>query len=111
MVGGRQNPAEIARWFAALPNLAQPEQYLDGLTRGLRLTGVRNLQVPGADQTFARLLSSSSEAVQIVPLLRASRTDPPGAAGRPFARSAAGQPRSRGPGAAGRAFRRRSASA
>ena len=64
MIGGRQNPAEIARWFAALSKVAQPENYLDGLTRGLRLVRARNLQVPGADQTFARLLSSSSEAVQ-----------------------------------------------
>jgi putative membrane-bound dehydrogenase-like protein len=64
MIGGRQNPGEIARWFAALPKLAQPEKYLEGLTRGLRLVHARNLQVPGADQTFARLLSSNSEAVQ-----------------------------------------------
>lgn len=64
MIGGRQNPAEIARWFAALPKLAQPEEYLAGLTRGLRLVGTRNLKVPGADQTFARLLSSGSETVQ-----------------------------------------------
>ncbi len=64
MIGGRQNPAEIARWFAALPKLTQQEKYLDGLTRGLRLVRARNLQVPGADQTFARLLASNSEAVQ-----------------------------------------------
>jgi hypothetical protein len=64
MIGGRQNPAEIARWFAALPKVAQAESYLDGLTRGLRLVRARNLQVPGADQTFARLLSSSSDGVQ-----------------------------------------------
>ena len=37
---------------------------MDGLTRGLRLVRARNLQVPGADQTFARLLASNSEAVQ-----------------------------------------------
>jgi putative membrane-bound dehydrogenase-like protein len=64
MIGGRQNPAEMARWFAALPKVAQPEKYLDGFTRGLRLVRARSLQVPGADQAFARLLSSSSEAVQ-----------------------------------------------
>jgi hypothetical protein len=64
MIGGRQSPAEIARWFAALPTVAQAESYLDGLTRGLRLVRARNLQVPGADQTFARLLSSNSDAVQ-----------------------------------------------
>jgi putative heme-binding domain-containing protein len=64
MIGGRQNPAEIARWFAALPKLSQQEKYLDGLTRGLRLVRARNLQFPGADQAFARLLASNNEAVQ-----------------------------------------------
>jgi putative heme-binding domain-containing protein len=64
MIGGRQNPAELAAWFAALPKLAQPERYLAGLTRGLRLVGARNLKVPGAEQAFARLLASGSEAAQ-----------------------------------------------
>jgi putative membrane-bound dehydrogenase-like protein len=64
MIGGRQNPAELAAWFAALPKLAEPENYLAGLTRGLRLVGARNLKVPGAEQTFARLLASGSEAAQ-----------------------------------------------
>jgi len=64
MIGGRQNPAELAAWFAALPKLAEPEKYLAGLTRGLRLVGARNLKVPGAEQSFARLLASGSEAAQ-----------------------------------------------
>ena len=110
MIGGRQNPAEIARWFAALPKVAQPENYLDGLTRGLRLVRARNLQVPGADQTFARLLSSGSEAVQraawessrhfaLSALIRRAEVDslspdlPPA------------ESRTRGPGAARRALR------
>ena len=86
MIGGRQNPAEIARWFAALPKLTQQEKYLDGLTRGLRLVRARNLQVPGADQTFARLLASgqrggAARGLGIVALLRAGRADAAGAAG------------------------------
>jgi len=64
MIGGRQDPAELAAWFAALPKLAEPEKYLTGLTRGLRLVGARNLKVAGAEQAFARLLASGSEEAQ-----------------------------------------------
>lgn len=64
MIGGRQNPAELAAWLAALPKVGQPEQYLAGLNRGLRLTGARNLRVPRAEKALARLLSSGSEPVQ-----------------------------------------------
>ena len=64
MIGGRQNPAELAAWFAALPKLQQPERYLAGLTRGLRLVGARSLKVPGAEQAFARLLASGTDEVQ-----------------------------------------------
>ena len=55
---------ELTAWFAALPKLAQPERYLAGLTRGLHLVGARNLRVPGAEQAFARLLASGTEAAQ-----------------------------------------------
>jgi len=64
MIGGRQNPAELAAWFAAMPKLSHPENYLAGLTRGLRLVGARNLKVTGAEQAFSRLLSSESEDAQ-----------------------------------------------
>jgi putative membrane-bound dehydrogenase-like protein len=64
LIGGRQNQAELAAWFGALPKLEQPERYLAGLTRGLRLVNARNLRVPGAEQAFARLLASGSEPVQ-----------------------------------------------
>ena len=37
MIGGRQDPAELARWFSALPKAGDPEKLLTGLTRGLRL--------------------------------------------------------------------------
>jgi HEAT repeat protein len=64
MIGGRQNPAELADWLATVPRLKRPEQCLMGLTRGLRLVGARNLRIPGADQSLERLLSSGSEPVQ-----------------------------------------------
>ena len=109
-----RNPAEMARWFAALPKVAQPEKYLDRFTRGLRLVRARNLQVPGADQAFARLLSSSSEAVQraawessryfaLGALIHRAQQD------ALYARFACGQPRPGDSGTARRAFRWRSA--
>jgi len=64
LIGGRQNRAELAAWFAALPKVGEPEKYLAGLTRGLRLVSARNLNVSGAEQAFARLLSSGNEALQ-----------------------------------------------
>lgn len=64
MIGARQNPAELAGWLATLPTLKDPEQYLAGLIRGLRLVGARNLRIPGADQSLAKLLSSAKEPVQ-----------------------------------------------
>ena len=64
LIGGRQNRAELAAWFAALPKIGEPEKCLAGLTRGLRLVGARNLQVPGAEQAFGRLLSSGNDALE-----------------------------------------------
>lgn len=64
IIGARQNPAEITEWLSTLPRLNQPEQYLEGLTRGLRLVGARNLRIPGAERLLAGLLSSGSEPVQ-----------------------------------------------
>ncbi len=64
LIGSRQDPAEIAAWFAALPKLRQPEKCLVGLTRGLRLAGARSLRVPGADRAFARLLASGDDSLQ-----------------------------------------------
>jgi putative heme-binding domain-containing protein len=64
IIGARQNKNEIAQWFAALLKLSQPDRFLEGLTHGLRMANTRNLQIPGAEQAFTRLLASSSEPVQ-----------------------------------------------
>ena len=55
MIGARQNPAELAAWFTALPSSSEPEKYLAGLTRGLRLVGARNLRVPGAERSLGAI--------------------------------------------------------
>jgi putative membrane-bound dehydrogenase-like protein len=64
LIGARQNKNEIARWFQALPKLSDPDKYLSGLTRGLRLTNARNMQVPGAEKALTALLVTGSEPVQ-----------------------------------------------
>jgi putative membrane-bound dehydrogenase-like protein len=64
LIGARQNKNEIALWFKALPKLNDPDKYLAGLTRGLRLTNTRNLQIPGAEKVLTELLVSGSEPVQ-----------------------------------------------
>ncbi len=64
LIGARSNRNELGPWFAALPKLTHPDSALAGLTRGLKLAGARNLQVAGADQAFARLLSSGNDAVE-----------------------------------------------
>ena len=64
LIGARQNPAELSRWFAVLPKLSHPESALDGLSRGLKLSNARHLQVPGAEQIVTRLIKSGSEPVQ-----------------------------------------------
>jgi putative membrane-bound dehydrogenase-like protein len=64
LIGARANKSELSAWFAALPKLSQPEKVLAGLTRGLKLANVRNLQVPGAEQAFTRLMRSGKEPVE-----------------------------------------------
>lgn len=64
LIGARQNSAEISGWFAALPKLTQPDQALEGLTRGLRISNARNVRAPGVEQALTRLLASGSESVQ-----------------------------------------------
>jgi putative heme-binding domain-containing protein len=64
LIGARQNPAELSRWFAVLPKLSHPESALDGLNRGLKLSNARHLQVPGAEQIVSRLIKSGSEPAE-----------------------------------------------
>jgi putative membrane-bound dehydrogenase-like protein len=64
LIGSRQNTGELAQWFRSLPRLSAPDKLLGGLTRGLRLANVKNLRVPGVEQTITRLLASGSEPVQ-----------------------------------------------
>ena len=64
LIGARQNAGELSQWFARMPKLNASDKYLEGLTRGLRLSKARSLKVPGAEQALTRLLASGSESVQ-----------------------------------------------
>ncbi len=64
LIGARQNAGELSQWFARVPKLSAPDKYLDGLTRGLRLSKARNLKVAGAEQALTRLLASGNDSVQ-----------------------------------------------
>ena len=64
LIGARQKSDEISQWFTSLPHLSRPDQLLDGLARGLRLSAARSLQAPGVEPALEKMLSSSDESVQ-----------------------------------------------
>lgn len=64
LIGSRQNPNELARWFAGLTKLQHPDKELAGLTRGLELVRARNLQVPGAEAALTKQIETGNEPVR-----------------------------------------------
>jgi putative membrane-bound dehydrogenase-like protein len=64
LIGAKHNPVEIAHFLTALPRLKQPDAALSGLSRGLRLAGIKTLRVPGAERLLARYLDSPSDAME-----------------------------------------------
>ncbi len=64
LIGAKHNPADIAHFLSALPRLKQPDAALSGLSRGLRLAGIKTIQVPGAEGLLARYLNSPSEVTE-----------------------------------------------
>ena len=64
LIGARLNQNELSQWFAALTKVSHPDQFLEGLTRGLKTSNARNLRVPGAEQALTKLLASDSQPVQ-----------------------------------------------
>ena len=63
-IGAKHDPREIAYFLSALPRLALPDAGLSGLARGLRLTGVKTIRVPGAEALLATYLNSRSEPIE-----------------------------------------------
>jgi putative membrane-bound dehydrogenase-like protein len=64
LIGARHEPGEMAYFLGALPQLKQPGAGLSGLAKGLKLSGVKAVQVPGAELLLSRYLNSSSEPIQ-----------------------------------------------
>ena len=63
LIGAKHNPAEIAHFLTALPQ-TQPDAALSGLSRGLRLSGVKTIRVPGAEGLLARYLNNPSDSIE-----------------------------------------------
>jgi putative membrane-bound dehydrogenase-like protein len=62
LVGARARGAELDQFLSTLSREADPQPGLAGLARGLRLSGARNLQVPGAEPRIERFLNAGVEA-------------------------------------------------
>jgi putative membrane-bound dehydrogenase-like protein len=64
LIGAKHDPGEIGHFLRSLLNLKQPEASLSGLAKGMKLAGVKNLRVPGAEDILRKFLNSSSEQMQ-----------------------------------------------
>jgi putative membrane-bound dehydrogenase-like protein len=64
LIGGKHNTVEISRFLKALGTQANPDAGLKGLARGMKLAGVKNLDVPDAETSLSKFLKSSAEPVQ-----------------------------------------------
>jgi len=64
LIGGKHDVSEINRFLKALGTQANPDAGLNGLARGLKLAGIKNLNVPDAETSLSRFLKSSSKPVQ-----------------------------------------------
>jgi putative membrane-bound dehydrogenase-like protein len=64
LIGGKHDAGEISRFLKALVTQTNPDAGLRGLSRGLKLSGVRNLTVPDAEASLSTFMKSGSESVQ-----------------------------------------------
>lgn len=64
LIGARHDPGEVGRFLSSLQRLKEQAAGLSGLARGLKLSGVKGLQVPQAEALIVKLLNSASEPVQ-----------------------------------------------
>ncbi|MBI3683400.1 MAG: c-type cytochrome [Acidobacteria bacterium] len=60
LIGARHQPAEVGRFLLDTTRLKSPAPALDGLARGLEMSQVTALSVPGADAVLGRLLDASA---------------------------------------------------
>ena len=64
LIGAKHDPGELTRFLGALHGVKQPEPGLVGLAKALQLTGVRNLQAPGAEAALRKFLDDPAPAVE-----------------------------------------------
>ncbi|HTM51310.1 MAG TPA: PVC-type heme-binding CxxCH protein [Bryobacteraceae bacterium] len=64
LVGGRRNPAELSQALAVMAKMKEPAPALNGLAKGLRLTGAAGLKAPAAEAPLMALIDSQSEPVR-----------------------------------------------
>ncbi len=63
LAGARRIPGEVARILTLAETLNDPRPPLDGLARGLRLSGGRPLAVPGAGGVLSTLMADPADSV------------------------------------------------
>lgn len=64
LIGTRGKPAEIGQLLATLGAAPQPGLVLQGLARGLRLSGSTKLTVPAAEAALKPLMTSKDETIE-----------------------------------------------
>ena len=64
LVGGRHNPAELSTALDGIARLKEPAPALNGLAKGLALTGAMGLKAPAAEGPLLKLIDSPSEPVR-----------------------------------------------
>ena len=64
LVGGRHNPAELSQAMDGIARLKQPAPALNGLARGLALTGAMGIKAPAVETPLMKLIDSPSEPVR-----------------------------------------------
>lgn len=64
LVGAKHDASELTRFLASLSKLQKPEIALAGLAKGIKLAGVKNLQVAQAETLLTPFLTNPNDKVQ-----------------------------------------------
>jgi putative heme-binding domain-containing protein len=64
LIGAKHDTGELTRFLASLNKLQKPEVALTGLAKGIKLAGVKNLQVAQAETLLTPFLNSPNDKVQ-----------------------------------------------
>jgi putative membrane-bound dehydrogenase-like protein len=64
LIGAKHDAGELTRFLASLGKLQKPDVALAGLAKGIKLAGVKNLQVPQAETLLTPFLTNPNDKVQ-----------------------------------------------